>query len=71
MRQLPTVRIADGSGGVRVINETDFDPAVHQRVDDPPGMLAPEPAGPEPRRAAEGVAGTPPRRRRRRARSTG
>ena len=31
MRVLPTVRIADGSGGSIVINAADFDPDRHER----------------------------------------
>ena len=73
MRRLPTVRVSDGSGGSIVINEADFDPVVHQRVDETPGVASPEHAAqdPAPRRSAKGVAGTPTRRRRRGARGTG
>ena len=74
MRRLPTVRVSDGSGGSIVINETDFDPAVHQRVDEPPDRASPDPAAqePAPRRSAKRVAGTSTRRRKGRgARGTG
>ena len=36
MRQLPTVRVSDGSGGSIVINEADFDPDRHERVVETP-----------------------------------
>ena len=37
MRQLPTVRVSDGSGGSIVINASDFDPDRHERfVETPP-----------------------------------
>ncbi len=37
MRQLPTVRVSDGSGGSIVINKADFDPDRHERfVETPP-----------------------------------
>jgi len=34
MAQIPTIKIQDGDG-VAVINETDFDPAIHTHADEP------------------------------------
>ena len=44
MRIVSTVRVSDGSGGSIVINEADFDPVVHQRMDELGGVASPEPA---------------------------
>ena len=69
MRQLPTVRIADGSGGSIVINEADFDPDRHERfVETPPDgepVEAQEADGPD--RSSKGSTDTKGRRRPRRS----
>ncbi len=69
MRIMPTVRIADGSGGAMVINAADFDPDRHERVVETPpdGEPGEAQASDGPGRHAERSRGTKGRRRPRRS----
>ena len=69
MRIVPTVRIADGSGGSIVINAADFDPDRHERfVETPPdGEPVEAQASDGPDRSSKGSTDTNGRRRPRRS----